>query len=269
MTQNKLKLITLTSDFGKQTQGVGNMEAIAYSICPDAKVVHLMHGIPDCDIVSGARAIETVRYIPVGYHICVVDPGVGTKRRGIIIQTRRGDYLIGPDNGVLIPIATKLGINKVVEITNEKYMIRPVSPIFHGRHVFTPAAAYLASGVKIEEFGKVLNPKYLVKGPYEEAKVLGNKIECRVIHINKFGSLHLNVSQIEFDKLNIKLKDKIKIIFKNKNIILPYTYTFGDVIKDDGLIMKDDYGRIEIAINMGNFAKKHKVKLMDKIIIEK
>src|SRR3989338_2368837 len=168
MARNNLRLITLTSDFGVQTQGVGNMEAIAYPICPEAKVIHLMHGIPDCDIVSGARAMETVQYMPVGYHVCVVDPGVGTKRRGLIIKTKRGDYLIGPDNGVLMPIAMKLGINKVVEVTNEEFMIRPVSPIFHGRHVFTPAAAYLASGVKIEEFGKTLNPKELVKGPYED-----------------------------------------------------------------------------------------------------
>ena len=97
-----MKLVTLSSDFGKQTQGVGNMEAVVYSINPDVRVVHLMHGIEGFSAMQAARTMETVYYMPVGYHACVVDPGVGTQRKGIIIKVKRGDYFIGPDNGCLL-----------------------------------------------------------------------------------------------------------------------------------------------------------------------
>ena len=114
----KKPFITLTSDFGVQSQGIGIMEAVALGINPDAHVVHLMHGLPDFDLFYAARTMETINYLPVGFHVCVVDPGVGTKRKPIIIKTGRGDYLIGPDNGVLLPATRFLGgIKKVVEIT--------------------------------------------------------------------------------------------------------------------------------------------------------
>ena len=119
----KKPLITLTSDFGVQSQGVGIMEAVALEINPEARVIHLMHGLPVFDLFYAARTMETINYIPVGYHVCVVDPGVGTKRKPIVIETGRGDFLIGPDNGVLLPATRFLvGIRKVAEITNKRYM---------------------------------------------------------------------------------------------------------------------------------------------------
>src|SRR3989338_3337414 len=211
----KHPLITLTSDFGVQSQGVGIMEATIRDISPEAHVVHLMHGLPNFDVTSAARTMETVGCIPVGYHICVVDPGVGTKRRGIVIKTKRGDHFIGPDNGVLIPVARLLGIEKVVQITNQKYMRQPVSPIFHGRDAFTPAAAHLASGVAIESFVPEIAIKDLTPPPYEDAKVLmkgkdGKEsiIEAQVIHISKFGSLGVNIVASDFDQFPLKLKEK-------------------------------------------------------------
>src|SRR3989338_7201110 len=175
-------LITLTSDFGVQSQGVGIMEAVALEINPEAKIIHLMHGLPDFNLFYAARTMETLNHVPVGFHVCVVDPGVGTKRKPIIIQTGRGDFLIGPDNGVLIPATRFLGgIKRAVEITNEKYMRKPVSPVFHGRDIFTPAAAYLSKGIKIEEFGRTINPSDLAKAPYDEAQINGNEIHALVI----------------------------------------------------------------------------------------
>lgn len=263
-------LVTLSSDFGKQTQGVGNMEAVVYNINPDTKIIHLMHGIPGFDTMQAARAMETVYYMPVGFHVCVVDPGVGTKRKCIVIKVKRGDYFIGPDNGCLMTAPRLLGgIEKVVEIKNEKYMIKPVSPIFHGRHVFAPAAAYLSKGVKMEEFGPVLRTEELTKAPYDEAKVKDSKIEATVIHINDFGSLHLNILQPEWDKMGIKKDENVQLLIEKKNIYVPFVDTFGDVPRGKPLIMKDDYQRIEIAINQGSFLKKYPVKVGDKITIRK
>lgn len=113
-----MSLITLSSDFEKQSQGVANMEGMIYSINPIARVIHLMHGIKAFDIISAARTMETISYMPIGYHVCVVDPGVGTKRRAIIVKVNRGDYFIGPDNGCLITAPRLLGgIEKIVEIS--------------------------------------------------------------------------------------------------------------------------------------------------------
>lgn len=264
----KKPFITLTSDFGVQSQGIGIMEAVAYEINPQAKVIHLMHGLPEFNLFYAARTIETISYLPIGYHVCVVDPGVGTKRKPIIVKTGRGDHLVGPDNGVLIPATRFLGgINKVVEITNSKYMRKPISPVFHGRDIFTPAAAYLSKGVKIEEFGNYVDPKNLAKAPYEEAFIKNNEIKAKVISINKFGSLHLNIMHSAWDGFKIKFGNNVNIKFNKKSMNVPFLTTFGDVEKGKPLIFKDDYGRIEIAINMDNFTKKFKTEIGDEITI--
>ena len=266
----KQPIITLTSDFGVQSQGVGIMECVALEINPDAHVIHLMHGLPDFDINYAARTMETLNYVPVGYHICVVDPGVGTKRKPIIIQVGRGDYLIGPDNGVLIPATRFLGgIKKVVEITNEKYMKKPVSPIFHGRDIFTPAAAYLSKGVKMEDFGIELIPEELVNAPYEEATIEKYKIYAKIISINKFGSLHLNITHAAWDDFNARLNEGFNLFFGDEELIAHFVTTFGDVGKGKLLIIKDDYGRIEVALNQGSFEKEYMAKIGEDIIIEK
>jgi S-adenosylmethionine hydrolase len=246
------------------------MEGVALEINPDIHVLHLMHGLPSFNLFYAARTMETTSYLPVGFHVCVVDPGVGTKRKPIIIQVGRGDYLIGPDNGVLIPATRFLGgIKKVVEITNEKYMRKPVSAVFHGRDIFTPAAAHLSKGVKIEKFGKKMNPKNLAKAPYEEAAIEDDKIHAKIISINKFGSLHLNITYETWDKFKVKINDLFNLFFEDEEIEVPFVTTFGDVGNGNPLIIKDDYGRVQVALNQDSFAKEYNVKIGDDIMIEK
>ena len=263
-------LISLTSDFGVQSQGVGVMEGTAISICPNAYIIHLMHGLPEYNITAAARTLETAIYLPQGAHVCVCDPGVGTKRKAIVIETKRGDYLIGPDNGVLIP-ATRVfgGIKRAYQLTNLKYMRQPVSPIFHGRDIFIPTAAHLGNGVLIEEFGPILEEKDLTKAPYEEAILKSEKIKATVIWINKFDTIELNILHKVWDDAGFKLGDKVKMILPSKKTIEMITArTFGEVKIGEDLILKDDFGRIEVAKNQGKFADKYKLKIGDQIIIE-
>ncbi len=266
----KKPIISLTSDFGVQSQGIGIMEGAIIDISPNAYVIHLMHGLPDFNTTAASRTMETVKSLPVGYHVCVVDPGVGTKRRAIIIKAKRGDYLIGPDNGVLNLAANLLGgCKKVVEITNPKYMRQPVSPIFHGKSVFCPAAAYLSKGIAIEKFGKKLRFEDLVKPPYEEACMKGDSIEAKVIHVNKYGSLNLNILQSMWDKFGVKKSQAVIFNIWGKRVKLPFVETFGDVPESTPLILKDSYGRIEVAINMGNFSKMYGANVGDVCLINK
>ncbi len=270
MNNQKPTIITLSSDFEKQSQGVGNMEGVIYAVNPNAHVIHLMHGIKAFDIISAARTMETIVYMPIGFHVCVVDPGVGTKRRPIIVKVKRGDYFIGPDNGCLMSTPSLLGgIEKIVEITNKKYLLAEVSNIFHGRDVFAPVAAHLSKGVPIEEFGKEIAISSCISAPYKEATLTNGSIRAIVIHMNHFGSIHLNILQNEWDKLRVKLGDSVVLSLGKKKVTIPFFRTFGDVPEGSGLIMKDDYKRMEVAINQGSFAEKYKVNVGDKITITK
>ncbi len=267
--KTKNPFISFSTDFGSGNKGHGAMQGIAFKICPKARVIELSTNIPPFDIVAGAKVFEAIKWLPIGCHVCVVDPGVGTSRKGIVIQTNRGDYLIGPDNGVLIPAANFLGgIVKVHALENPKLMNQPVSNIFHGRDVFMPAAAHLANGKKIQEFGRKLNPQELVKAPYENIKSNGKKIACTIIDVNAEGNAFVNVLQKDFHEF-AKLGDKIIAEINELKLELNYKKTFGEVSKGELVILDDDFDGIEIAVNLGNFAEKFEVKRGQKIILRK
>lgn len=193
---------------------------------------------------------------------------LGTKRKGIIIKTKRGDYFVGPDNGLFVSATNILGgCENVVEISNHKYMRQPVSPIFHGRDVFAPAAAHLSCGVPLEEFGDKLFFENLVRAPYTEAVINNNALEAQVIHINKFGSLHLNILHAQWDQFGVKKHELVSLQLPKQKITVPFVETFGDVPPQQPLLLKDDYGRVEVAINMGSFAEMYGVKVGNRCII--
>lgn len=268
--ENIRPLITLTSDFAVQSQGIGAMEATIYSIAPSARVVHLMHGLPEFDVIAAARTMETVRYLPIGYHVCICDPGVGTSRKALAIETRRGDYFIGPDNGVFVPAIRLMGgAIRIHELVNSELMRQPVSPIFHGRDIFAPAAAHLARGVSIEDFGPAIDSDLLIAPPYSEATIKGNIMHATVIQINRFGSIHLNILHEQWDSLALSLGSMVTLLLPNSGSVqVTIGEKFGDVPQGANLIMKDDYGRVEIAKNLGAFVSEFPLKIGDQLNIK-
>lgn len=258
-------IVSLTSDFGVQTQGIGIMEATVVAIAPTARVIHLMHGLPPFNLFAAARTMETVQFMPLGAHVCVCDPGVGTSRKGIICRVERGDYLIGPDNGVLLAAARVLGgIAEARQLTNAALMRQPVSPLFHGRDVFAPAAGHIVNGSRIEDFGPELSPDSLVQPPYAEAENIDGRITCRVIQINHFGSLHLNILHGSWDSFGLANGDLVSASLPDGSVVkLTFVTTFGDVPIGAPLIVRDDYGRVEVAINQGRFADRYHVDVGD------
>jgi S-adenosyl-L-methionine hydrolase (adenosine-forming) len=267
---DKKPLITLTSDFGIQSQSVGVMEAVALGIAPEANVVHLMHGLPAFNILAAARTLEAVHTIPVGVHVCICDPGVGTNRRAVLCSTVRGDTLIGPDNGVLLPAARMLGgIEFAVEIVNPNFMRHPVSPIFHGRDIFVPAAAHLAGGTPPDLLGPRIDPQGLAPSPYEEAVVnTRNEVRATIIQINRYGSIHLNILHTVWDSLDVDRGTSLRMLLPNDQAVeLIFCRTFGDVPPGRLLILKDDYGRVEVAKNLGSFVQDHSVSIGDTVVL--
>ena len=245
------------------------MKASILTICPNAQIIDLAHDIGEYNIKEGARILEATNWLPVGNHVCVVDPGVGTERRGIAIETKRGDMLIGPDNGVLIPAARFLGgIVRVHKLENEKYMRLPVSPIFHGRDVFSPAAAHLAAGIPIQDFGNEVPESELVPAAYEDAKYEDGIISAEVLVLNNFGSCFLNIQQEEMHKL-AEVGENIALSFDGTKMSVPYHRTFGDVAIGEPLILDDDFSRVELAVNQGNFSEKYGLSVGDAITLQK
>ena len=253
-------LISLSTDFGPGNKGIGVMKAVILEICPDAQIIDLAHDITGFGVIPGARLLEATAYLPVGFHICVVDPSVGTSRKPLAIKTGRGDILIGPDNGVLIPATRFLGgIAAVHEITNPQMMRQPVSAIFHGRDIFAPAAAHLAAGVKMTEVGPAVPQSELATAAYDEAMFEKDHIDALIVDINNFGSVFLNVMQAEMHKLSTAGKD-VTLTWTGGSVTIPYRRTFGDVPIGKDVILDDDFGRVEIAVNQGNFSQKHGLK---------
>ncbi|NEO43078.1 MAG: SAM-dependent chlorinase/fluorinase [Moorea sp. SIO4A3] len=259
----KKAFVSLTSDFGAQSQGVGLMEGVILSIYPHAHVIHLTHELPPFNLIAAARTLEQVSFLPVGAHVCICDPGVWYDRNSLILETYRGDWLLGPDNGSLIPAARTLGgIVKATTIENTAYIRTPVSHIFQGRDIYAPVAAHLSNGVSFDEFGSSLDVNNLVRSVYDEAVVIDNLVYATVIQISRFGSVHLNIKYELWKELELDNKNMIQITRSHtESLCLPIGRTFSDVPEGYPLILKDDYGRIEMAINMGSFAETFNVKI--------
>ncbi len=266
MGRNK-PFVSFSTDFGPGNKGHGVMKAVILERCPDAEVIELATNIHGFDIKDGAKNFEAVTWLPAGCHVCVVDPGVGTRRRAIVIETYRGDYLIGPDNGVLLPAAGFLeGIRAAYEITNPAYLRQPVSNVFHGRDVFASAAGHLAAGVKPRELGPEIPVGSLVDAPYPEARAENGKIAAEIIHVNGFGNAFFNVRDHGLHEA-FALGDTVRLTAGKKRVDLRYAKTFGEVPIGKPVLVDDDFGRVEAALNQGNLAKKFGLKTGQKVTL--
>jgi len=262
------KIITLLTDFGLKDPYVSAMKGVILSICPDANIVDISHEIRKFDIRQGAYILAaSAPFFPKGtIHIGVVDPGVGTIRKAIIIETKRSFY-IGPDNGLLTLAALREGIREVVQITNKKYMLPRVSHTFHGRDIFASAAAHLANGVPIEDFGPPLE-KYETLS-FSEPHVRKNQVEGEIIYIDGFGNIVTNIYSEILEKTGINEGDKIKILLNDKlEKVLRICKAYDEVKKGDFLAIIGSSNFLEISINQGNAAQKLNVKEGAKIVVK-
>ena len=186
-------VVSLLTDFGVRDVSASICRAVVLGICPDAEVIDLTHEVRKYSIRDGALALWcALPYLPVGFHVAVVDPGVGTARRPLAILTGRGDVLIGPDNGLLIPAAERLGgVVESRELQNPAYRLPVVTSTFHGRDVFAPAAAHLACGASFASLGPAIDGP-LVASPLPAARVADGAIETEVVYEDTFGNVKLS-----------------------------------------------------------------------------
>lgn len=255
----RLAVISLLTDFGLVDPFVAEMKAAILSICPRVKIVDVSHGVAEFDIRMGAFLLaEAARSFPPGaVHVAVVDPGVGSSRRGIVVKTKRSTY-VGPDNGLLIPSATMEGIVGVFEISNRSMMERDVSSTFHGRDVFAPVAAHIACGHLPEECGPSISD--YVPSPFHDPVLEGKSTICEILHIDRFGNLATNLTQDHLKNWHIRVGDKVTLLTGRRRIRAKFVRTFSDLRRHEVGLMLGSHGFLEIACRESNAAKRLRIR---------
>lgn len=263
------KMIVYQTDFGLKDGAVSEMKGVAMEVSPDLKLFDLTHDIPAFNIWEAAYRLEqTVRYWPAGtVFVSVVDPGVGTARKSVVLKTKSGHFIITPDNGTLTLVARSLGIAELREIdeTVNRRKDSQKSNTFHGRDVYSYTAARLASGaITFEQAGPLLPPK-VVSMPYQQATLVGNTLKGDIPVLDvQYGNVWTNIPDTLFNQLKPEYGDMVRvaIFYKDQPVykgIIPYARTFGEVPKGKLLAYINSLLQISFAINMGDFAKTYHI----------
>ncbi|GAA2622400.1 SAM hydrolase/SAM-dependent halogenase family protein [Paractinoplanes durhamensis] len=237
--------ISLTTDYGTFDGFVAACHGTIARLAPDVRVIDVTHHVPPADVPRGAAVLaQTAPFLPPSVHVAVVDPGVGTARRAVVLGTPNG-LLVGPDNGVLIWAAEALGgIETAYELANKDWMLGEVSRTFHGRDVFAPAGAHLALGAPPSEAGPRVDPATLVRLPDPVVTVGDGWIESEVITVDRFGNVQLAAGGEVLAGLSTEL-------LVNGAVRAHRGSTFAEVGPGDLLVYEDSAGHVAIAVNNG------------------
>lgn len=253
--------IVFMTDFGAANDAVAICKAVMLSIAPDARIMDITHQVTPYSIEEGARFLAGVTpYYPADtVFLVVVDPGVGTSRKAVVVKTKKEQYFVLPDNGLITPVLDRDGLESAREITNPDWMIQaPISSTFHGRDIFSPVAAHLAAGGDFTLVGPEL--RQLVRLNPKTSVTTEKGIQGEIIGLDDpFGSLITDIPGEEFNALGYRLGDKIIVELNKKSVILPYVKTFMEVAVGDPLLYVDSRGRVGIAVNQGNYSRKFSI----------
>jgi S-adenosylmethionine hydrolase len=266
-----MRPICFLSDFGLADDFVGTCKGVILKIAPGASIVDLTHDVSDFEVAAGAEMLDhATRYMPDdAVYLAIVDPGVGTKRRELAIRTRSNALLVGPDNGLLIPASDSLGgISEAVALTNGDYQIHPVSNTFHGRDIFAPAAAHLASGVEIQELGETVDAGSLIRfsPPIVESSQDGKSLRANIIAIDRFGNARLSVMQ---EDSGFEFGDVLRVDAGDGGMSVRYVDTFGAANPGELILVPDSHWRLSLSVNKGNAAQALSLKVGATVLLSK
>ena len=252
----KERIITLTTDFGDESGYAGVMKGVILTVNPDCQIIDITHRVSQQDVEEAAFLLNnSFSYFPEhSIHVVVVDPGVGSERKPILVETDKY-WFVGPDNGVFSFMFLMEGFKKVWEITNESYFLPEVSSTFHGRDIFAPVAAHLSLGVSAEELGKELKGFVMLKDL--EPKVEAGVIKARVVYADHFGNLISNISKDLFSRL---VADKSFNISVGGEMIQKLSLSYADVRDGEVLALFGSSQWLEISVKNGNCQKELDIK---------
>ena len=262
-------VITFLTDFGVADDLVGTCHGVIKRITPDAEIIDITHGIDPQEVLQGALVLRnTLPYMPEGVHLAVVDPGVGTERKAIVLRSGDGRLYVGPDNGLLVPAAEAMGgISDAWELTEPAFRLSPLSRTFHGRDIFAPATAHLAGGLAPAELGPALDPPTLVRLDVPVAHVSAAEIVAHVLIVDRFGNVQLNLTASDLEQVGIVPGTLIELEIGLERYYAVAARTFADVARGDIVLYEDSYRNVSIAINAGDAASVISARVGDRVRI--
>ena len=264
------RTIALLTDYGDKDFYVGAIKGSILSRFPEARIVDLTHRVTAFNIWEGAfTLLMASREFPADtVFVAIVDPGVGTARKPIVVRTEAGRIFVGPDNGLFTLVMQECKVKEVREITNRDWM-RPgrISASFHGRDIFGPAAARIASGRPVAEAGP--ERKEWVTLPIAPVRLEGTRMGARVIFIDQYGNIQINAGEDLLGAIGLKPGDSVRVTVGTSVLTVPWAATYGDVKTGCGLLFTSSTGFMELAVNEGNAAADTKAALGGEIFLEK
>jgi S-adenosylmethionine hydrolase len=256
-------VIALLTDYGWQDSYVAQMKGAILTIDPDAHLVDLTHDVTPFNVSEGAYLLDqSAQEFPAGtIFVAVVDPQVGTDRGGILLKTGQGKFYVGPDNGLFTRVVDREGFAAAWKLDKPEFF-RPGgdSHTFHGRDIFGPVAAHLASGTDPAKMGSPLTGKSLQQLPYHDAELAGGIISAEVLHIDRYGNVILNLRSDSEPAAKLKFGDLVKITADRDSFTGPLVRTYGEEAKGRLILLYGNNGLLEIAVNQGSAARQLKVE---------
>jgi S-adenosyl-L-methionine hydrolase (adenosine-forming) len=248
--------ITFLTDFGLEDDFVGTCHGVLKRIAPDSQIIDITHGIRPGHVLQAALMLaNTLPYMPAGVHLAVVDPGVGGARRPLALRDAEGRLYVGPDNGLLIPAADCFGgVVEAHELANPEYALDSVSRTFHGRDLFSPAAAHLSLGVALGELGPPVDPEALVRLDLPAPEVGQSRIRATVLGVDRFGNIALNLSREHLDSVAIVPGMRVELATRGNRYYAVAARTFGDAPTGELILYEDSYRSVAIAVSRGSAA---------------
>jgi S-adenosylmethionine hydrolase len=249
-------IITLLTDYGRDDDFVGVCHGVIRTIHPEAQIIDLTHGVRRYAVRQGALVLRnTLPYTPVGVHLAIVDPQVGTERRAVGLRTADGRLLVGPDNGLLSLAWERCGgVELAVDVSRSPHRLEPVSATFHGRDIFAPVAAHLARGAALEDAGDPLDPADLTTVELPEPRVDDGAVVAHALVIDRFGNAALNVGHEDMAGTGITLGGTVELEVADERYLATYAQTFADVRPGELIVYEDAYRTLAVAINRGDAA---------------
>ena len=244
-------IIALLTDFGVDDPYVGVVKGVIYSINPQARIIDITHSIEKFNVKQGAFVLyHSVDYFPPGtVYLACVDPGVGTERKCIIVKSK-GGLFVGPDNGILIPAAKKLGLESVYEV---KLPSRPCSYTFHARDVFAPVAAKLSLGEDPKRLGVETGSYVNLSLP--GFKRDGKKVVGEVVYIDSFGNVVTSIPGEEVFKSGVNYGNEVKVLISGREVDVKFLKSYGWAKRGELIALIDSFGMLELGVNMGSAQK--------------
>jgi len=249
-------IVTLLTDYGRDDDFVGVCHGVIRGIHPEAQIVDITHGVERYAVRQGALVLRnTLPYMPLGVHVAVIDPQVGTERRALALRTVDGRILVGPDNGLLSLAWERCGgVDLAVDVTRSPHRLEPVSATFHGRDIFAPVAAHLARGAELADAGDQLDQDELQVVGLPEPRVEDGTLVGHALVVDRFGNVALNVDHDDMAGTGITLGATVEIEAAGELYLATYAQTFADVRPGELLIYEDAYRTLAVAINRGDAA---------------